>query len=245
MTTQTPQSVTPYNNSGDGKRDQVRKMFDAIAPRYDLLNHLLSLGIDRRWRSAVVRMVGRAGSARLLDVATGTGDMAIAIARHTQATVTGVDLAPEMLRIARTKVERAGLAIPMIEGDAEYLPFDTASFDAVTSAFGVRNFENLAGGIREMSRVLVPDGRIFVLEFSMPRHSLVGASYRLYFHRILPWIGGVISRDRQAYSYLPESVEAFPYGDRFLEILTANGFRDAQSTTLMGGIATIYSATKC
>ncbi len=240
--------IKPHNEEPTGKKEQVRAMFDSIAGRYDLLNHLLSLNIDRRWRRRVVRMVRRQGPESVLDVATGTGDLAIALGRALpEAAMTGVDLSPEMLRIGREKVAARfpGREFPMVEGDAERLPFDDEAFGAITCGFGVRNFEDLAAGLREMHRVLRLGGGVYVLEFSMPRPgSWLGGLYRFYFRRILPAIGRLVSRDARAYAYLPESVGEFPYGERFCALLTEAGFVEPRRTVLMGGIATIYQAEK-
>lgn len=240
--------IKPHNDDPMGKKEQVREMFDSIAKRYDLLNHLLSMNIDRRWRAKVVRMIRRQAPESILDIATGTGDLAIAAARALpQTAVTGVDLSPEMLRIGREKVtvRFPGREFPMLEGDAEQLPFEDASFDAVTCGFGVRNFENLPKGLEQMHRVLRPGGRVYILEFSVPsRSNILGKLYRFYFRHILPGIGRLISKDARAYAYLPESVGAFPYGERFCTLLTEVGFTEPSRTVLMGGIATIYTAEK-
>lgn len=240
--------IKPHNEDPTGKKEQVREMFDSIAQRYDLLNHLLSMNIDRRWRTKVVRMIRRQSPESILDIATGTGDLAIAAARALpQTAVTGVDLSPEMLRIGREKVAARfpGREFPMLEGDAEQLPFADASFEAVTCGFGVRNFENLPKGLEQMHRVLRPGGRVYILEFSLPsRSNILGKLYRFYFRRILPGIGRLISKDARAYAYLPESVGAFPYGERFCTLLTEVGFTEPSRTVLMGGIATIYTAEK-
>ena len=240
--------IKPHNENPAEKKEQVRQMFDSIAGRYDLLNHLLSLNIDRRWRARVVRLVKRQGPASLLDAATGTGDLAIALGRALpEAAITGVDLSPEMLRIGRKKVAARfpGREFPMVEGDAERLPFADETFGAVTCGFGVRNFEDLEAGIREMYRVLRRDGELYVLEFSMPKQgNLLGLLYRFYFRRILPTIGRLLSRDARAYAYLPESVGESPYGERFCRLLAQAGFDHPQQTLLMGGIATIYRAKK-
>lgn len=241
--------IKPRNDDPTGKKEQVREMFDAIAHRYDLLNHLLSMNIDRRWRSKVVKMICRQNPASVLDIATGTGDLAIAVGRALPAVtrVTGIDLSPEMLRIGREKVaarfpERD---FPMLEGDAEHLPFGDTSFGAVTCGFGVRNFENLTQGLREMHRVLTSGGRVYILEFSMPpKRNVLGRLYRFYFRHILPGIGRLISKDARAYTYLPESVGEFPYGERFCDLLAEAGFAAPQKRVLMGGIATIYTAEK-
>ena len=183
-----------------------------------------------------------------MDAATGTGDLAIALGRALpEAAITGVDLSPEMLRIGRKKVAARfpGREFPMVEGDAERLPFADETFGAVTCGFGVRNFEDLEAGIREIYRVLRRDGELYVLEFSMPKQgNLLGLLYRFYFRRILPTIGRLVSRDTRAYAYLPESVGEFPYGERFCRLLAQAGFDHPQQTLLMGGIATIYRAKK-
>lgn len=240
--------IKPHNDDPAGKKEQVREMFDAIARRYDLLNHLLSMNIDRRWRSKVVKMISRQNPASVLDIATGTGDLAIAVGRALpHAAMTGMDLSPEMLRIGREKVATRfpGREFPMLEGDAEHLPFGEGSFGAVTCSFGVRNFENLPQGLHEMHRVLTPGGRVYILEFSMPpKRNILGKLYRFYFRHVLPGIGRLISKDARAYTYLPESVGEFPYGERFCALLAEAGFAAPQKTVLMGGIATIYTAEK-
>lgn len=222
-------------------------MFDAIAWRYDLLNRLLSLGIDRSWRRRLVRELARSGALRILDVATGTADLAIMAARGIPgARISGVDLSEGMLAIGRQKVERAGLSdrISLSVGDAEALEWADGTFDAVTVAFGVRNFESLEKGIAQIARVLRPGGSLFVLEFGRPRNRLFGALYRFYFHRILPVLGGLLSKDRSAYTYLPRSVDEFPYGERFARIVTESGFSDCEVRDLMTGVAQIYRASK-
>lgn len=240
--------IKPQNENPTGKKEQVRAMFDAIARRYDLLNHLLSLNIDRRWRAQVVKAVRRQAPESVLDVAAGTGDLAIAVGRALPtAALTGVDLSPQMLRIGREKVAARfpGREFPMIEGDAEALPFADGAFAAVTCGFGVRNFENLTQGLSEMHRVLRSGGRIYILEFSMPsERNLWGKLYRFYFRRILPGIGRSVSKEAHAYTYLPESVGGFPYGGRFCSLLTEAGFAAPRMNRLMGGIATIYTAEK-
>lgn len=240
--------IKPHNEDPAGKKEQVREMFDSIARRYDLLNHLLSMNIDRRWRSKVVGMVRRQAPESVLDVATGTGDLAIAVGRALpDAALAGVDLSPGMLRIGREKVAAKfpGRELTMQEGDAEHLPFADGSFAAVTCGFGVRNFEDLPQGIREMHRVLRVGGKVYILEFSMPsRGNIPGKLYRFYFRRVLPVIGRLVSKDARAYAYLPESVGEFPYGERFCRLLSASGFAEPVMTVLMGGIATIYTAEK-
>lgn len=235
-------SIKPYSSDGS-KAEQVREMFDKIAPRYDLLNHLLSLGIDRGWRKRLVSSASRSNPQSILDVATGTGDLALMLRRQTSATITGVDISTGMLEVGRAKA--AGLdRITFASADAENLPMPDASFDTVTAAFGVRNFENLERGMTEMCRVLKPEGELYVLEFAMPEKKLLGKLYRFYFRSVLPKVGRMISGDSRAYTYLPESVGEFPYGTRFAELLTRCGFRNVEMQELMGGIAIIYKAIK-
>lgn len=236
---------------GGTKKQRVEEMFDSIAPTYDALNHLLSLGIDRGWRKRVVAMVAenaRQGLPfRILDVATGTGDLAIALARRIpQVDVTGVDISENMLVAGREKVSRTRFAgrIVLRTGDAEALEFGDEEFDCVTVAFGVRNFGDIPRGLGEMRRVLRPGGRCYVLEFSEPTVPVFGWLYRFYFHRVLPWMGRVVSRDRGAYDYLPRSVDAFPSPERFSEMLREAGFLSVRVRRLTFGVAYIYEAEK-
>lgn len=217
-------------------------MFDHIAPRYDLLNRILSFGIDKRWREKAVRMVVEDDPNRLLDVATGTGDLAIAAAEAGDGTVTGVDIAEQMLEVGRKKIERLGLQdrIALQTGDAESLPFADASFDAAMVAFGVRNFEDLHLGLREIARVLAPGGKLAVLEFSRPTAFPVRQIYEIYSRHILPRVGRTVSRDAGAYRYLPESIDAFPDGEDFLTIMRETGFEMLQVDRLSFGIASLY-----
>jgi len=239
-------TVTPYSPEGS-KREQVERMFDAISPRYDLLNRLFSLGVDQGWRRRVVRLVRREPVERLLDVATGTADLAILAARRDAAKhVTGVDISEGMLGHGRKKVEARHLGgrVTLQHADSAALPFADGTFGAVTVAFGVRNFEDIERGLAEMRRVLQPGGRLFVLEFSRPKNDLLGRLFRFYFHRVMPTIGRLISRDKAAYTYLPKSVDAFPEGPGFLALLEKAGLREARAESLSGGIATLYSARK-
>ncbi len=232
--------VTPYSPEGS-KREQVERMFDNISPRYDLLNRLFSMGVDQGWRRKVMRMVTQEPVEHLLDVATGTADLAILASRHVPK-VTGVDISEGMLRHGRVKVEKRGLAgrVELMRADSAELPFEDGRFDAVTVAFGVRNFEELATGITEMRRVLKPNGRLFVLEFSKPANSLLGRLFRFYFHRVMPFVGRMISKDKAAYTYLPRSVDAFPEGEAFLRIMADAGLQGTSAKALTGGIATLY-----
>lgn len=237
-------TVTPYSPEGS-KREQVEQMFDNISPKYDLLNRLFSLGIDQGWRRKVVHLLGQEPVERLLDVATGTADLAILGSTKAQQ-VTGVDISEGMLQHGRVKVARKGLQerVVLQQADSEALPFADASFDAVTVAFGVRNFEHLALGVREMVRVLRPNGRLFVLEFSKPQGTPMRQLFRFYFHRVMPLIGRTVSRDSAAYTYLPKSVDAFPEGPEFIRVLENAGLRECQARPLTGGIATLYTGRK-
>ena len=234
-------SVKPYAKEGS-KREQVEHMFDAIAPRYDLLNRLFSLGVDRAWRRRVLGILREEPVERLLDLATGTADLALLCARHARSVV-GADISEGMLSHGRTKVARARLSdrVELVRAASESLPFPDGRFDAVTVAFGVRNFDDLDRGLREMRRVLRPGGRVLVREFSKAR-GLMGALFRLYFHRVMPVVGRWVSGDASAYSYLPRSVDAFPEGPAFEQRLRAAGFDGIASRRLSGGIATLYTA---
>lgn len=239
-------TVKPYTKDGS-KREQVEHMFDAISPKYDLLNRLFSLGIDQGWRRKVIRMVKQEPVDELLDVATGTADLAIMAARKGAARrVTGADISEGMLSHGRDKVRAAGLVDRVIlqQADSLALPFDDGRFDAVTVAFGARNFEDLEQGIKEMLRVLRPGGRLFILEFSKPRKAPMKQLFRFYFHRVMPTVGRMVSKDSSAYTYLPESVDAFPEGDDFVRILERCGGSEAKARPLTGAIASIYSARK-
>ena len=239
--------MKPYNEE-QTKKQQVEEMFDNIAPTYDKLNHIMSLNIDRIWRRRVMRIVRRSKAVKIMDVATGTGDLAIAIAKRADRTqILGVDLSEEMLAVARRKVQKQGLEerIMLEKGDAENLSMVAdGSIDAVTVAFGVRNFENIERGLREMWRVLKPGGKLVVLEFSTPRNRVIRWVYAQYFHRLVPRIGGIISKDKRAYVYLPESVDEFPSPERFSQMLKDCGFMRVKRRSQSFGIADIYEATK-
>ena len=239
--------MKPYNEE-QTKKEQVEQMFDNIAPTYDKLNHIMSLNIDRVWRRRVMRIVRRAKAHKIMDVATGTGDLAIAMAKRVDRTqILGVDLSEEMLAVARAKVRKQGLEerIMLEKGDAENLVMVAdESVDAVTVAFGVRNFENMEQGLRELYRTIKHGGKLVVLEFSMPKNRLVRWIYRQYAHRLLPYVGGMISKDRRAYTYLPDSVEEFPAPEKFAQILKDVGFSKVRLRRQSFGIAYIYEATK-
>jgi len=229
--------------SESGKKSRVREMFDRIAPRYDLLNRLLSGGIDQAWRRKAVNVLKEDGPGRILDVATGTADLAIMASALHPEKIVGVDIAEEMLQLGREKIRRRGLEgiISLQSGDAERLPFSDRQFDAAMVAFGVRNFESLTSGLVEIHRVLRRGGRLVVLEFSRPRAFPVKQLYGVYGRRILPLIGRIVSGDPGAYTYLPESIQAFPDGEDFLTELRRAGFVDASARPLTFGIASIYT----
>jgi demethylmenaquinone methyltransferase / 2-methoxy-6-polyprenyl-1,4-benzoquinol methylase len=229
-----------------GKKESVRQMFNNIAGKYDFLNHFLSAGIDKIWRRKVAGIILKHRPKSVLDVATGTGDLAIELSKHTKCDIIGVDIADAMLDVGRLKLKNKGLAsqIQLLHGDSENLSFSDGRFDAAMVAFGVRNFENLQKGLSEMCRVVKPGGLIVVLEFSRPRKFPVKQLYSFYFKHILPRVGRMVSRDKGAYTYLPESVDAFPDGPAFLSELEKVGFVQTNEKRLTFGIATIYSGIK-
>lgn len=236
----------PYKNQESSKKEQIAGMFNNIAHRYDFLNHFLSAGIDKRWRKKVIRLLAQGKPQQILDVATGTGDLAIAALALHPTQITGVDISTGMLNIGREKIAKLGFEkqITLLEGDSESLPFDNDHFDAVMVAFGVRNFEHLEIGLREMGRVLKPGGKCIILEFSQPQRFPVKQLYQFYFLRILPFIGKLFSKDHSAYSYLPESVNEFPSGKAFLTILEKTGYKNPKHYPLTMGIASIYTVEK-
>ena len=234
--------MKPYNTD-QTKKEEVREMFDNIAPKYDLLNHTLSMSIDRVWRRRVVGEVRRAKPGRILDVATGTGDLAIAMARRIRdVQVLGVDLSEQMLAVARRKIEARGLdgRIVLDRGDAERLAVADASVDVATVAFGVRNIGDLGAGLRELARTIKPGGKVVILEFSRPRNRVFRALYEFYSYKILPRIGGLVSRDKRAYEYLPASVGEFPAPEEFMAMMARTGFRNCRARSQSFGIAQIY-----
>jgi demethylmenaquinone methyltransferase / 2-methoxy-6-polyprenyl-1,4-benzoquinol methylase len=239
--------VKPYKGSDLSKKEQVAQMFDAISEKYDFLNHFLSFGIDVGWRKKVVKIIGSQKPDSVLDIATGTGDLAIMMAEKLQPSkIVGLDLSQGMLNVGIEKVVRKNLTeiISMVQGDSENLSFTDNSFDAITVAFGVRNFENLDKGLSEIFRVLKPKGTLVILEFSQPEGFVIKPLYGFYSKFILPLFGKLISKDKSAYTYLPESVAAFPYGDAFKTILKKTGFTTIQNKPVSFGIATIYVASK-
>ena len=225
----------------------IAAMFDRISPKYDALNHLLSFNIDKVWRRKTAKAVAKSQPKTVLDLATGTADLAIAVAkRNPQAHIIGMDISEKMLDIGKAKIKKQELEnqIELCFGDAAALPFGNGSFDAVTVAFGVRNFENLGKGLTEIHRVLKPDGHVFVLEFSMPERFPVKQLYHFYFKRVLPRIGKMVSKDPGAYTYLPESVERFPKPEAFLKLLSEKELGNGIKRSLSFGIATLYQAEK-
>ncbi|QIY90442.1 bifunctional demethylmenaquinone methyltransferase/2-methoxy-6-polyprenyl-1,4-benzoquinol methylase UbiE [Chryseobacterium gallinarum] len=236
--------VTPYNSEAT-KKSQVEDMFDNIAPKYDLLNHVLSMKIDVLWRNKLVKWMKNDSPQEVLDVATGTGDLAIAIEKGTGSKVVGLDLSQQMLNVGVIKIKKLKLdgKISMQKGDAENLPFEDNRFDAVSVAFGVRNFENLTKGLAELRRVVKDNKSVYILEFSKVE-GFMGPLYMFYFKNILPAIGRLVSKDNRAYTYLPDSVNAFPFGEKMKQILLDTGFKKVEYKKLSLGIATIYKATK-
>ena len=236
--------VTPYKST-ESKKKQVTKMFDNIAGSYDFLNHTLSLGMDNVWRKVAIKKL-RKNSATILDIATGTGDFAISAAKYTNANITGIDISQGMLDIGINKISKKGLTdrIELQLADSEDLPFQQNSYDGITAGFGVRNFENLNKGLSEMHRTLKPGGVVAILEPSEPTYFPLKQLYKLYFHHILPFIGGIISKDKNAYSYLPDSVSAFPSGNDFLTELDKVGFKEYKHIPLTFGIVSLYVAIK-
>lgn len=246
MSEEKVEKITPYDDN-EAKRNQVRRMFDSIAPAYDTMNRLMTLGIDRRWRRKTVAEVVGAHPAAILDIATGTGDLAIAMARAAaDATVTGVDLSEGMVEVGRRKVAAAGLAdrVSLAVADALALPFADNSFDVITVAFGVRNFEHLAEGYGEMLRVLRPGGRLCVLELTPPSSALVKPFYAAYTRGVIPLVGKLISGDSDAYTYLPKSIAAVPAREAMTALIAGAGFAAAAYRSFTFGVCTLYTATK-
>ncbi len=238
--------IVPDASSKLNKKEQVAEMFNNIAGKYDFLNHFLSMGIDRGWRRKAVKEVAAINPKKVLDVATGTGDLAIAAVKAGPERIIGIDIAEQMLEVGREKLKARGLdgMIQLQKGDSEALPFEAGAFDVVMCAYGVRNFENLEAGLREMSRVLRPGGKVVILEFSHPKGFPIKQLYQFYFRYILPGLGKLVSKHSSAYTYLPESVRAFPEGKVFCEMLERCGFSKAQARPLTFGITTLYTALR-
>lgn len=240
------ETVTPYKDSPKGKKEQVKGMFDTISNNYDGLNRVMTLRMDTRWRKNVRKQVAEVQPVDVLDVATGTGDLAIELAQLPTAKIIGLDLSEGMLSVGKQKVSQLGLEdkIQMMLGDSEHLPFVDASFDAVTVSFGVRNFENLEKGLQELRRVLRPSGRLVILETSVPERFPLKQGYHFYTKYIIPFFGKIFAKDRKAYAYLSESASKFPYGKRFANILSQIGFSKVKFKKQTLGVATIYIADK-
>lgn len=238
--------ITPYKESDLNKKQQVEKMFDTISNNYDGLNRVISFGIDVKWRKKVVALVDEKNPQQVLDIATGTGDLAINLAKTGANRIIGLDLSEGMLAVGRKKVAKEQLShlIELVQGDSEALPFENDTFDAITVAFGVRNFENLDKGLSEIYRVLKPGGIFVILETSVPTKFPFKQGYNFYTKNLLPLIGKLFSKDEDAYSYLSESAAAFPYGERFNNILRKVGFTKVEDEPQTLGVATIYSASK-
>jgi demethylmenaquinone methyltransferase / 2-methoxy-6-polyprenyl-1,4-benzoquinol methylase len=240
-------SITPFKDSTQSKKQQVAGMFDQIAFRYDFLNRFLSGGIDIRWRKKAIKELKDLQPKKILDVATGTADVALMTHQLLKpVTIIGIDISEGMLEIGRKKVAKLLLnkEIELQEGDSEAINFDENTFDAITVAFGVRNFENLGKGLAEMLRVLKPGGKLVVLEFSKPKQTVFKGFYNLYMRVVTPGIGKLISKNREAYQYLNDSVQKFPEGNDFLTIMNDVGYTATYLKTLTGGICTIYCGTK-
>jgi demethylmenaquinone methyltransferase/2-methoxy-6-polyprenyl-1,4-benzoquinol methylase len=238
--------IKPYKDSELGKKEQVAQMFDNISENYDGLNRVISLGIDVSWRKKVVKLVSEVNPKKILDIATGTGDLALMMAELNPDKIVGLDISPGMLEVGKQKVNKANLSdkIEMVVGDSENIPFEDNTFDAITVSFGVRNFENLDKGLTEIYRVLRPGGKFVVLETSNPTKFPFKQGYKFYTNFILPVIGKLFSKDKVAYSYLSESANSFPFGEDFNNILTKNGFKNANSLPVTFGVASIYTSTK-
>lgn len=237
-------SIKPYN-SLQSKKDQVKHMFNMIASKYDVLNHTLSLGMDYVWRKKAIKKILN-NPKEILDIATGTADFAISAAKHTQANITGIDISDQMIYVGNKKIKQKKLhsRIKLSIEDSEKLPFNDNSYDAITAGFGVRNFENLEKGLSEIYRVVKKNGYVVILEPSTPKAFPLKQIFSIYFQKILPFIGSLVSKDKSAYSYLPNSVKSFPDGDDFLKILNKQGFSKANYYPLSFGIVSLYVAIK-
>ncbi len=240
------EKVKPYKNSDLGKKEQVAKMFDTISNEYDGLNRVISFGIDVKWRKKVVEIIGVTNPDSILDIATGTGDLAINLTKTKASKIIGLDISEGMLNVGRKKIKKLNLTntIEMVLGDSEKIPFKDNSFDAITVAFGVRNFEDLEKGLSEIYRVLKTGGTFAVLETSVPTKTPYKQGYKLYSTYILPLIGKLFSKDKSAYKYLSDSAAVFPYGEAFNNILQKNGFIAIENKPQTFGVASIYIAKK-
>lgn len=240
------EKITPYKDSSLGKKEQVAQMFDNISGNYDNLNRVISFGIDTKWRKKVLKIVSDTKPTKILDIATGTGDLAILMTQTNAEKIIGLDISAGMLEVGKKKVETKGLSnvIDLVLGDSENIPFEDNYFDAITVGFGVRNFENLEKGFAEILRVLKPNGVFVILETSVPDKTPYKQGYNFYSKNILPLIGKLFSKDNSAYGYLSESAAAFPYGEALNNILRKIGFIDVVAMPQTFGVATIYSASK-
>ena len=238
--------ITPYKDSSLSKKEQVAQMFDTISGNYDNLNRVISFGIDVKWRKKVLKIIEESNPTTILDIATGTGDLAILMALTKAEKIIGLDISAGMLEVGVQKIAAKNLTktIEMVLGDSENMPFEDGYFDAITVAFGVRNFENLEKGLTEILRVLKPNGRFVILETSVPEKTPYKQGYQLYSKYILPLIGKLFSKDNVAYGYLSESAAAFPFGEKLNNILREIGFIDVVALPQTFGVATIYSASK-
>jgi len=241
-----PTSFTPYKDSDLGKKEQVAQMFDNISKNYDGLNRVISFGIDIKWRKKVLKLVSDTNPKNILDIATGTGDLAILMTETSATQIIGLDISAGMLDVGRQKISQKNLSnkIEMILADSENMPFESNTFDAITVAFGVRNFENLEKGLSEILRVLKPNGIFVILETSVPEKFPFKQGYRFYSRNILPLIGKMFSKDDSAYQYLSDSASVFPFGEALNNILRKTGFISVKSMPQTLGVATIYTATK-
>lgn len=238
--------INPYKDSNLGKKQQVEQMFDTISGNYDNLNRMISLGTDQGWRKKVLQIVSDTQPETILDIATGTGDLAILLSKSNATKIVGLDLSAGMLEVGKQKVKALGLdnKIEMIQGDSENLPFQDNTFDAITVAFGVRNFENLEKGLTEIMRVLKPNGIFVILETSVPTKFPFKQGYNFYMKTFMPLMGKIFSKDQKAYEYLSESAKNFPYGEKLNAILRKVGFENVKHNPQTMGVATIYSASK-
>ena len=238
--------ITPYKDSQLGKKEQVANMFDAISENYDDLNRVISFGIDVKWRKKVIQLIGENNPKKILDIATGTGDLAIMMAKLNPEEIVGLDISAGMLNVGKEKIAERNLSklIKMVLGDSEKIPFNDNYFDAITVSFGVRNFENLDKGLKEILRVLKPGGTFVVLETAVPTKTPYKQGYQIHSKFVLPLVGKLFSKDKTAYSYLSESANAFPFGKAFNNILEKNGFSNCEDIPVTFGVASIYKATK-
>lgn len=239
-------TVVPYKEQDASKKEQVAQMFDNVSPKYDFLNHLLSGGIDILWRKKAIRLLKEAQPKTILDIATGTGDFAIEALALKPDKIVGVDISEGMLSFGREKIKKLGVesVITLQTGDSEKLQFEDNTFDAVIVSFGVRNFENLEKGLTDMCRVMKTGGTCVVLEFSKPQKFPMKQLYNFYFKNILPIVGKIVSKDTSAYTYLYDSVQAFPEGSEFMQVFQRAGFNNTQCLPLTFGISTIYIGRK-